>query len=214
LTLLGTAFATGDVRDQAQAGEVAAIRVGSLTQVVDQTGAVTLQSRNMPLPGLGAWTIDVSYDGDVITPSSCTGLAGGICNATYDLETVRAVGAIGSGGHTGNRDLASIAFHCDSPGLSPLHITIQILADGTSGNPQPIDAITQDGSVLCVEQAALEGDANCDGGVTAVDAALVLQYDAGLIDSLPCEDNADVNNDGVINAIDAALILQLVAGLL
>ena len=58
------------------------------------------------------------------------------------------------------------------------------------------------------------GDANCDGSVNAIDAALVLQFNAGLLGSLPCEDAADVNGDGDITSVDAALILQFTAGLL
>jgi subtilisin-like proprotein convertase family protein len=60
----------------------------------------------------------------------------------------------------------------------------------------------------------LVGDANCDGSVNAIDAALVLQYAAGLIGALPCAANADANTDGGVNAIDAALILQYSAGLI
>jgi CSLREA domain-containing protein len=60
----------------------------------------------------------------------------------------------------------------------------------------------------------LKGDANCDGNVNSIDAALALQFAAGLASTLPCEDAADANNDNRINAIDAALILQFVAGLL
>lgn len=58
------------------------------------------------------------------------------------------------------------------------------------------------------------GDANCDGVVNAIDAALILQLTAGLLSSVPCQENADVNDDGAVNAIDAALVLQHVAGLL
>ena len=58
------------------------------------------------------------------------------------------------------------------------------------------------------------GDVNCDGNVNSIDAALILQLDAGLIDSLTCQQNADANGDGNINSIDAALILQLDAGLI
>ena len=58
------------------------------------------------------------------------------------------------------------------------------------------------------------GDVNCSGAVISTDAVLVLQLDAGLIDSLSCQENADVNRDGAINSIDAALILQLDAGLI
>ena len=58
------------------------------------------------------------------------------------------------------------------------------------------------------------GDADCSGSVTSVDAALVLQFDAGLIDTSPCMGGADVNRDGATNAIDATLILQFAAGLI
>lgn len=58
------------------------------------------------------------------------------------------------------------------------------------------------------------GDVNGDGEVTALDAALILQYEAGLVDSLPCLDAADVNGDGTVDLEDAGLILQFVANVI
>jgi hypothetical protein len=58
------------------------------------------------------------------------------------------------------------------------------------------------------------GDASCDGRVSSVDAALVLQVVAGLLTAAPCHDAADADGDGLVTAVDAALILQLIAGLL
>lgn len=60
-----------------------------------------------------------------------------------------------------------------------------------------------------------KGDVNEDGDVNNVDAALVLKYDAGVID----EDgltliNADVNGDGNVNNLDAAKICKYDAGLI
>ncbi len=60
---------------------------------------------------------------------------------------------------------------------------------------------------------SLPGDVNCNGAVDAIDATLVLQFSAGLLDSPSCAENGDVNGDGSIDALDAALILQAVAGL-
>lgn len=57
------------------------------------------------------------------------------------------------------------------------------------------------------------GDVDCDNNVTSVDAALVLQLEAGLIVGLACNLNADVTFDGEIDPLDALLILQFIAGL-
>jgi hypothetical protein len=56
------------------------------------------------------------------------------------------------------------------------------------------------------------GDANCDGWTNSIDAALVLQLNAGLIDSLPCYEYADTDSDGEATSLDAAVILQIEAG--
>ncbi len=60
----------------------------------------------------------------------------------------------------------------------------------------------------------MPGDGDCDGNIDAVDAALLLQYAAGLTGPMPCLMAADVNRDSFFDAIDAALILQYVAGLI
>lgn len=62
--------------------------------------------------------------------------------------------------------------------------------------------------------AAQPGDVSCDGNVDSIDAALVLQFSAGLIDSLPCPAKADPSGNGTTDAVDASLILQFAAGLL
>jgi len=57
------------------------------------------------------------------------------------------------------------------------------------------------------------GDVNGDGHVDSVDAALILQAEAGLIDleDLAFPNNGDVNQDDVVNSIDSQLILQFEA---
>jgi hypothetical protein len=58
------------------------------------------------------------------------------------------------------------------------------------------------------------GDANCNDVVNAIDAAFILQHDAGLLATLPCPDEADVNGSGNADPLDALLVLQFDAGLL
>lgn len=63
-------------------------------------------------------------------------------------------------------------------------------------------------------QPKICGDVDLTKSVTSVDAALVLQFSGGLLDSLQNMRNADVNADNQITSIDALLILQHTAGLL
>ena len=62
-------------------------------------------------------------------------------------------------------------------------------------------------------QKYISGDINGDGKVSAIDARIALQYNAGN-KSLTAEQlaAADVNGDGKVSAIDARWILQAVAG--
>jgi glucose/arabinose dehydrogenase len=73
---------------------------------------------------------------------------------------------------------------------------------------------TQSATVVPSPTPTLAGDVNCDGLVTAIDAALILQYSAALFSHLPCPGGGDVNGDGRVDPIDATLVLQYVAGLL
>ncbi len=58
------------------------------------------------------------------------------------------------------------------------------------------------------------GDVNCSEEIDSIDSSLILQYGAGLVQTLECIDDADVNNDDYINSIDSSLILQYSAGLI
>lgn len=72
----------------------------------------------------------------------------------------------------------------------------------------------QQGIIRVLEADALVGDVDCGGSINAIDAALVLQRSAALLDELPCAENGDPSGDGVSNSLDAALILQYSAGLI
>lgn len=94
------------------------------------------------------------------------------------------------------------------PGTS-IQCRVDFLLDGD------VISDTQIGSPIVVEvTTVVVGDANCDGLQDPVDAALILQLAARLIEALPCPDGGDVNEDDVVNSLDAALILQLSAGLI
>ncbi len=60
----------------------------------------------------------------------------------------------------------------------------------------------------------LYGDANCDLHVSSVDATVLLQYSAGMVETLCSLQSADANANGRVDPIDAQLVLQLSAGLI
>ncbi|MEX0785429.1 MAG: dockerin type I repeat-containing protein [Dehalococcoidia bacterium] len=113
--------------------------------------------------------------------------------------------------------LFGLTLMCNQPGDDAIVLDAETTfhgADPSLGPPTLIDARAE-----CSRPAGLggpppRGDANCDFGVSSVDATIVLQYDAGLLDQLACASRADVNGDGVVNSLDASLILQHSAGLI
>jgi len=76
-----------------------------------------------------------------------------------------------------------------------------------------LEAETIDGSITFAE--VVLGDANCDGKVTAADAALILRVLVGLNElSAQGALNADVDGDCEITAEDAAIILRYIVKLI
>jgi len=73
---------------------------------------------------------------------------------------------------------------------------------------------TQGESLVFRNRRIRNGDVNCDGSANAIDASLMLQLQADLVEQLECEAAGDTNEDGILNAIDTALVLQFTAGLI
>ena len=122
------------------------------TAAVGEDGSVDLHAFDVTEPGLGAWTIDIFYDPDVVTATACSAAQGGVCNAEFADDAVRITGAVAVG-LEGDSTLGSITFECgDAAGESPLEISIFTFADGTLGGPLDIDATTQDGTFTCTEE--------------------------------------------------------------
>lgn len=102
-------------------------------------------------PGLGAWTVDISYDTEVVSVVSCEPEQGGVCNPEFAEGAVRITGASASG-LSGPESLGAITFECaDAEGETDLDLAVEVFADATVGDPQDIDFETQHGHVACAE---------------------------------------------------------------
>ncbi len=142
-------------------------------------------------------TWDFSNTGGIAhTSTECTGLCGSPIPAGQLASRVWHSGASASGMYSFTFDTpGTYQYQCN---IHPTEMRGRIVVNGGAQTPP----------------AFLVGDVNCSGGTDSIDAALVLQLSAGLVNSLSCQQNADANGDGAINSIDAALILQFGAGLI
>ena len=99
-------------------------------------------------PSIGAWTIDVKFDGDIVSVAECDPvLETAVCNPAYEEDTVRFAGA--SLGITGETVFGRITFRCDEAGESALVVTVDTLADGTIGDPRLLVSHIEDGTITC-----------------------------------------------------------------
>lgn len=112
---------------------------------------------DFPFPGLGAWTIDIMYDPQVVSGELCSGGIS-VCNASFASGVVRVAGA-SAAGLVGDSVLASVTLQCEVAGKSPLTIEPQLLVDGAVGVPQDILALTETsgGSITCLAAPSVLG---------------------------------------------------------
>ena len=186
------------------------ISMESLTVPVGNQGTAALQAADIAAPGLGAWLVDITYNPAAVSVVSCTPLQQlAVCNDALTPDTIRLAG-VNTEGLQGAYSLASVVFQCNSDAISDLTLSVQRFVD-TGFNA--IAVSVQNGTITCGTPIQ-RGDVNCDHAVTSIDAALVLQFAAGLLGSLACQAGGDANSDGVVNAVDAAVILQFDAGLI
>lgn len=137
LVLAGSVFA--------QAGGVS-VSDGSAADGDSDT--VTLDVTGVGGEGLGAWTVDISYDNSLLTASDCTAEQGGVCNENFTDNSVRITGA-SAGGLSGDKSLGSITFDCNGEGESDLTIALSVYADATIGDPQDLIPSVSNGTFTC-----------------------------------------------------------------
>lgn len=145
------------------------LSVGDGTAAPNEEATVDVVA-NVP-DGLGAWTMDITYDPDVVNVEACDPDNGSVCNGhapetaaeagdpPWSTGTVRVTGADATG-LTEESVLATITFSasavCGAETTTDLTITVSVFADATVGAPADIsgDTTVSDGSVtICAAPA-------------------------------------------------------------
>ena len=96
VAVLAVGALVGALADTASAQEEL-IAIDSTSVAVGEMAAVSVKSLNIPDPGLGAWTVDITYDLNVLFASACIPENGSVCNPAFDEDTVRVTGASAGG---------------------------------------------------------------------------------------------------------------------
>src|SRR3972149_6274622 len=111
---------------------------------------VEIKYTGVPAAGLGAADISVAFDAALLRITACSaGLLDGACNPNAPAGPARDAGFKAPAITTEPIVIAVLTFDClgAAGGSSALTITVNELADGTPGNPQPISASAQNGTV-------------------------------------------------------------------
>ena len=128
------------------------LTVGDAKAGVGEMATVDVGAHDMPEPGLGSWTIDVTYDPAIVSVMNCASEESVDCTVDVVADnTVRFVGFVVGDGLVGDTLLGSITFQCDAEGESALTIDTETLDlnDATLGDPAPIGGTVGDGSITC-----------------------------------------------------------------
>ena len=134
-------------------GQDGVIRIGSYEAEVGEEVTAVLEAVDIPLPGLGTWTVDITYDTSVVSVVECNAQLGGVCNPAYGEDTLRVTGA-SAGGLSGTATLAEIVFACSRAGTTDLEVSLTFGRSFPVGEapsfPSPIS-----GRLTCTEPSSI-----------------------------------------------------------
>lgn len=136
------------------------LTITSITIAPGDQGTADLRS-NVPTPGLGSWTVDITYDPTQVVAVGCLPpQPHSVCNPSFASNKVRIAGA-SSSGLVGDTSLGTITFRMlgattATCGSSPLTLSTTVFADATVGTPHDITLTsTNNGTITCAAPTPL-----------------------------------------------------------
>lgn len=180
---------------------------------IDAGKAVCGQQVNIPVivekTDLGTLTIDITYDSSKLNIASISEIPFDMYDTNTKTPGKIRITATGNASVPAGR-VAVLTFDVIATSSCSTDISITV-DEAYDANDKTVELTPLNGVLEILK--AVPGDVNGDGKVSAIDARMALQYNAGNKE-LTAEQiaAADVNGDGKVSAIDARWILQAVAG--
>ena len=189
----GALLLPGRFSSQAQAqggGFDYTVHVDSLVMAVGEEGSVELSITDIA-DRVTAWTIEITYDAEVISVVDCLPRKGGVCREDLGVGRLQVTGASATG-LTRDTVLASITVQCEKLGNSPL--ALSVVAFSTGLNMPGEEVQIEDGAVTCAEAAgpastplpSLPATGGGDSPRSAVGWPLIALVFAGLVFASGC----------------------------
>jgi hypothetical protein len=213
----GTFFAVPGGSDEAgvlavDCSDAPGIQQGTCGYGVGDSFTVQVNIVLPPDGGYSGFHVQLAWDRGVLSATSKGILDCGNSSISVGSDHASADCSYGET-RTGEPAIVDATLTCDEPGQATLDLSGTTLTDGDG---QPVTPILINSGIFCEpgqHGGPGLGDASCNGTTNSIDAALVLQYDAGLLPGDDCLLGADLNFDDRVNSIDASIILQCSAGL-
>ena len=147
-SVLGGAFV-----HHSSAAEMDRVMIGAATSGTKNYVAVDLQGVSTREIGLGAWTIDVTYDPASVSLAGCLPFERSFCYPAYAPGIARVTGASASGLEN-DFVLATLVFRCnDSSSATTLGLDIDVWAYSTIPEDPQVEPELVDGSITCLAPA-------------------------------------------------------------
>ena len=170
LSIWGNAIETGQRKVEMVEGSITCteppdlITISSFDLEVGRQGTVRVEAERVAQPGVGAWTLDISYDASVMSFLGCEVLDELSDCSEEVLGTVRVRGASAEGLQPGTV-LAELEFRCDQPGATDLRTEVENWAVASIAVPGQTRSVeVQDGSITCGVEPPAELPATGDAG--------------------------------------------------
>lgn len=148
--VVATALALGTTIPTTKVDAISgAVAIASGSGNVGEEVSLHLLALHVEEPGLGAWTVDVSYDPAVVSLVTCQPHEGSVCGPQYRHDTDRVTGATETG-LVGDTVLATMTYRCEAAGVAPLDLDVSVFGDATPDRPAAIDYAVTNGSIACL----------------------------------------------------------------